>query len=74
MSKDQHKADSRLKNVSSKEDASPGKDSDKLVEVKKEDNSDGKENKFILHEKPADEQMHESFDDLRKDHMDEEAD
>ena len=74
MSKDQHKADSRLKNVSSKEDASPGKDSDKLVEVKKEDNSEDKDNKFILHEKPADEQMHESFDDLRMDHMDEEAD
>ena len=74
MSKDQHKADSRLKNVSSKEDASPGKDSDKLVEVKKEDNSEDKENKFILQEKPADEQMYESFDDLRKEHMDEEAD
>ena len=74
MSKDQHEADSRLKNVSSKEDASPGKDSDKLVEVKKEDNSEDKENKFILHEKPADEQMYESFDDLRKEHMDEEAD
>ena len=74
MSKDQHEADSRLKNVSSKEDASPGKDSDKLVEVKKEDNSEDKENKFILHEKPADEQMYESFDDLRKKHMDEEAD
>ena len=74
MSKDQHEADSRLKNVSSKEDASPGKDSDKLVEVKKEDNSEDKENKFILQEKPADEQMYESFDDLRKKHMDEEAD
>ena len=74
MSKDQHEADSRLKNVSSKEDASPGKDSDKLVEVKKEDNSEDKENKFILQEKPADEQMYESFDDLRKEHMDEEAD
>ncbi|MBC7758770.1 MAG: hypothetical protein H7069_07945 [Phormidesmis sp. FL-bin-119] len=74
MSKDQHKADSRLKNVSSKEDASSGKDSDKLVEVKKEDNSEDRKNKFILHEKPADEQMYESFDDLRKDHLDEEAD
>ena len=74
MSKDQHKADNRLKIVSSKEDASTSKDSDKLVEVKKEDNSEDKENKFILHEKPADEQMYESFDDLRKEHMDEEAD
>ena len=60
--------------MSSKEDASPGKDSDKLVEVKKKDNSEDKDNKFILHEKPADEQMYESFDDLRKDHMDKEAD
>ena len=74
MSKNQHKADSRLKNVSDKEDASPSKDSDKLVKVKKEDNAEDEDNEFILHEKPADEQMYESFDDLRKDHMDKEAD
>ena len=74
MSKDEYKADSRLKNVSDKVDASPSKDSDKLVKVKKEDNAADEDNEFILHEKPADEQMHESFDDLRKDHMDEEAD
>ena len=74
MSKEQYKPDSRLRNVAETEDASSSKDAEKLVEVKKEDTAEDKENEFLIHEKPSDEQMHESFDDRREDHMDEEAD
>ena len=74
MSKEQYKSDSRLKNVDDTEDASTSKDAEKLVQVKKEDTAEDKDNEFLIHEKPSDEQMHKSFDDLRKDHMDEEAD
>lgn len=74
MSKEQYKPDSRLKNVAETDDASSSKDAEKLVEVKKEDTVEDKENEFLIHEKPSDEQMHESFDDLREDQMDEEAD
>lgn len=74
MSKEKYKPDNRLKNVADKEDASSSKDADKLIKVKKEDTAEDQENDFVIHEKPADEQMHESFDDLRNDHMDEEAD
>ena len=73
MSKDQYKVDSRLKNISEKGGASSNQ-TDKLVEVKKRDNAEDKENKFLVHDKPFDEQMYESFDDLRNDHKDEEAD
>ena len=74
MSKDKNKPDRSLRNLAETEDASSGKDGEKLVPVKKKDTSEDKENKFLIHEQPSDEQMHESFDDLRKDHMEEEAD
>jgi hypothetical protein len=74
MNTDQNRQDSRLKNTAEKKDASPDKSADKLIEVKKRDNGEDKENKFLLHDKPFDEQMHQSFDDLRDDQRDEEAD
>jgi len=74
MSKEHYSPNKRLKNTTENEDASPGKDSDKLIEVKKKDTAEDKKNEFLLHEKPFDEQMNESFSDLRKNHMDEEAD
>ncbi|WP_411274388.1 hypothetical protein [Daejeonella sp.] len=74
MSKEQYKPDDRLKNVADTEDASSSKSAEKLVNIKKNDTAEDKDNKFLIHEKPSDEQMHESFDDLRKDHIDEETD
>jgi len=74
MSKEHYKADNRLKNISENQDASATKDDEKLIEVKKKDTSQDKKNEFLVHQKPADEQMHESFDDLRKDNMDQKAD
>jgi len=74
MSKEHYSPNKRLKNTAENEDASPGKDSDKLIEVKKKDTAEDKKNEFLLHEKPFDEQMNKSFSDLRKNHMDEEAD
>lgn len=74
MSKEEGKQDPRLKNTSNSHDASTSKDSEKLIEVKKKDNAEDKDNDFRVHDKPFDEQMHESFEDLRKDHMDEEGD
>lgn len=74
MSKEKYKPDSRLQNLADTEDATPSKNAEKLVTVKKKDTAEDKENEFLLHDKPSDEQMHESFDDLREDHLDEEAD
>ncbi len=74
MSKDEYQADSRLRNVAKTEDASVSKDAEKLVKVKKGDTAEDKENKFIIREKPSDEQMNKSFDDLRENPQDEEAD
>lgn len=74
MSGEELRPDSRLKNIAETTDASPKDDSEKLVQVKKKDNAEDKDNEFLLHEKPSDEQMHESFDDLREDHKDEESD
>jgi hypothetical protein len=71
---DQNRQDSRLKNTAEKKDASTDKSAGKLIEVKKRDNGEDKENKFLLYDKPFDEQMHQSFDDLRDDQRDEEAD
>ncbi|SKB28911.1 hypothetical protein [Daejeonella lutea] len=59
MSKEQHRSDNRLKNVSAQEDASASKDADKLVEVRKTDTAEDSENDFVVHEQPFDEQMHE---------------
>jgi hypothetical protein len=73
MSKEQYRSDSRLKNISEKEDASTSKDSDKLIEVKKKDTAEDKDNDFLVHEKPFDEQMHED-DDRGQHSADEEAD
>jgi hypothetical protein len=73
MSKDEYQADSRLRNVDNTEDASTSKDADKLVKVKKVDSAEDKENKFVIHEKPSDEQINKSFDDLRENPQDEEA-
>jgi hypothetical protein len=67
MSKHEGKQDPRLKNTDQTEDASVKKGSEKLIKVKKEDNAEDKDNEFRVLEKPSDEQMHESFDDLRKD-------
>ncbi len=74
MNKEQHRSDSRLKNISEKEDASASKKSVKLIEVKKKDTGEDKENKFLVHEKPFDEQMHESPGDLENNNSGEEAD
>ena len=74
MSNEQYKQDGRLKNTSEKQDASPSKHADKLIEVKKKDTAEDKDNEFLIYETPFDEQMHESFDDLRKDRTDEEGD
>ncbi len=74
MSGEELRPDSRLKNITETTDASLKDDSEKLVQVKKKDNAEDKDNEFLLHEKPSDEQMHESFDDLRQDHKDEESD
>jgi hypothetical protein len=74
MNKEQHKPDERLNNVEEKNDASSNKHAPKLIEVKKKDTSEDKDNEFLVHEKPFDEQMHESFTDLRNDLMDEEGD
>lgn len=74
MSGEELRPDSRLKNIDKTADASPERDSDKLVQVKKKDDAEDKDNEFLLHEKPSDEQMHESFDDLRDNPKDEEAD
>lgn len=73
MSKEQHRSDDRLKNVSEKEDASVSKDSAKLIEVKKKNTAEDKENEFLVHQKPFDEQMHES-DDTGQHYGDEEGD
>ena len=68
MAKDEIEADPRLNNTSKEVDASIGKKgNNKLVEVRKKDSAQDRENKFTIHEKPFDEQMHDSFDDLRKD-------
>lgn len=72
MSKEELKPDSRLENISEKRVESTTKDEEKLIEVKKEDTSEDEANEFLVHEKPADEQMHESFDDIRKDDIDKE--
>ncbi|MEJ7778379.1 MAG: hypothetical protein WKF68_02215 [Daejeonella sp.] len=75
MSKDKIQADPRLNNIARKDDVSTSKKgTDKLIEVKKRDNAEDNDNNFVLHEKPFDEQMHNSFDDLREDQKDEEAD
>lgn len=73
MSKEQHRSDDRLKNVSEKEDASVSKDSAKLIEVKKKNTAEDKENEFLVHQKPFDEQMHVS-DDTGQHYGDEEGD
>lgn len=73
MSKDKIQADHRLN--ANCVDASTGKKgTEKLIEVRKRDNAEDRDNTFILHERPFDEQMYNSFDDLRKDQKDEEAD
>ncbi len=59
MNKEHHKSDSRLKNISEKEDASASKNADKLVEVRKKDTGEDKDNEFVVHQQPFDEQMHE---------------
>ncbi|MEJ7692721.1 hypothetical protein [Daejeonella sp.] len=74
MSKEYHRSDNRLKNISEKEDASPSKDADKLIEVRKKDTGEDKDNEFVVHEKPFDEQMHEPSDDQEKHRSDEDAD
>ena len=74
MNKVEEKAGHKLNKMHNTEDASSKKDTGKLIEVKKKDTARDKNNKFIVHEKPSDEQMYESFDDLRKDHIDKKAD
>ena len=73
MNRVEEKAGQRLNNMHNTEDASSKKGTGKLIEVKKKDSPRDKNNKFIVHEKPSDEQMYESFDDLRKDHIDKKA-
>ena len=65
MTKNTGKPDSRLNNIEKTEDASPKKDSDKLVEVKKTDTAEDDDPKYVGHEKPFDEQMHEPEDDSK---------
>jgi rubrerythrin len=74
MNRVEEKAGHRLNHMHNTEDASSKKDTGKLIEVKKKDTARDKNNNFIVHEKPSDEQMYESFDDLRKDHIDKKAD
>ncbi len=74
MGKEQQRPDSRLKNIKEEEDASTTRNADRIVEVRKTDNAADKDNEFVLHEKPFDEQMNESSDDLKNDYRDEEAD
>ncbi|MHB1176882.1 MAG: hypothetical protein ACYCZO_00965 [Daejeonella sp.] len=75
MSKDEIQAGSKLNHISKKGDPSTStKDMDKLIEVRKKDNAEDKDNRFILHENPFDEQMYDSFDDLREGQKDEEGD
>ncbi len=49
------------------------KDAEKLVEVRKTDTAEDSDNDFLVHEKPFDEQMHES-DSPERNSADEEAD
>ncbi len=75
MSKDEMEADARLKNTAKEVDSSVSKKgNNKLIEVKKKDSAQDKKSKFTIHEKPFDEQMHNSFDDIRKDQKGEEDD
>ncbi|HEY1010420.1 MAG: hypothetical protein ACO1NS_06035 [Daejeonella sp.] len=74
MSKEEQRPDSRIKNIEPEEDASATKDAPRIVEVRKRDNAADKDNKFVLHQKPFDEQMNESYDDRRSNYSDEEAD
>ncbi len=72
MTKDEIKADPRLNNTAKEVDASVSKKgNNKLIEVKKKDSAQDRDNKFTIHEKPFDEQMYNSFDDLRKAQRDE---
>lgn len=74
MNRDEEKPGHRLNNIHNTEDDFSKKVTGKLIEVKKKDTAKDKNNNFIVHEKPFDEQMYDSFDDLRKDHMDKKAD
>lgn len=74
MSKEQKRPDSRLKNIDRQVDASHKKGAGNLIEVRKTDSAEDRDNEFVLHEKPFDEQMNESFEDLRKNNSDEDAD
>ncbi len=73
MSKGKIQTDQRL-NTNTADASTSKKGAEKLIEVRKRDNAEDRDNHFILHEKPFDEQMHTSFDDLREDQKDEEAD